>query len=91
MYRLISKLVIYKELGEDSILVRLSELIKEVDSSLKEGTEDIYKKEQLISGIYTQINRLLSLATDYGFTDNLWHNYLAYILAMAENPFSITC
>lgn len=91
MYRLISKLVIYKELGEDSILVRLSELIKEVDSSLTEGKEDIYKKEQLISGIYTQINRLLALATDFGFSDNLWHNYLAYILAMAENPFSITC
>jgi len=91
MYRLISKLVIYKELGKDSILVRLSELIKEVDLKLSGDQEDIFEKERIISEIYEQINRLLSLATDYGFNDNLWHNYLAFILAMAENSFTITC
>lgn len=91
MYRLISKLVIYKEIGEDSILARLSGLIKEADSRLTGENEDAFEKERIISDIYTQINRLLSLATDYGFTGNLWHNYLSFILAMAENPFSITC
>ena len=33
----------------------------------------------------------MDVATKYGFDENLWHNYLAYILATNENPFSITC
>ncbi|MFQ9896666.1 MAG: ATP-binding protein [Lachnospira sp.] len=41
--------------------------------------------------IYTQIKRLLEVATDYGFDKNLWHNYLTFILITNENPFSITC
>lgn len=90
MYRLISKLVIYKNLGRDSLLVRLSELIKETDSLIVREKSDVFEKEKITSEIYTLINQLLELATDYGFNKNLWHNYLAYILATAENPFSIT-
>ena len=41
--------------------------------------------------VYTQIKRLLTLATDFGFDKNLWHNYLAYFMITNENPFSITC
>ena len=37
------------------------------------------------------IKRLLELATQYGFNDNLWHNYLTYLLMTNENPFSMTC
>ena len=31
------------------------------------------------------------VATDYGFDENLWHNYLTFYLVTNENPFSITC
>ena len=31
------------------------------------------------------------MSTDYGFDDNLWHNYLTYLLITDENPFSLTC
>lgn len=41
--------------------------------------------------INTQVKRILKVATDYGFDDNLWHNYLTFFLIMSENPFSITC
>ncbi len=34
---------------------------------------------------------MLDLATIYGFDDNLWHNYLTFILITLENPFSVTC
>ncbi len=91
MYRLISKLVIYKNLGEDSLLFQLAKLIKEFDSFCNREETDIYEKERIISQIYSLINQLLELATDYGFNQNLWHNYLAYLLATTENPFSITC
>ena len=91
MYRLISKLVIYRNLEKDCILFQLSEGIKELDSCLAGQSDGSFEKEVITSRIYTQINRLLELATDYGFNTNLWHNYLAFLLVTTENPFSMTC
>ena len=82
MYRLTSKLIIYRNIGEDSILFRISDICKKFH-------EGDYEKESLITEILVQINRLLDLATQYGFDKNLWHNYLAYLLAMTENPFTL--
>ncbi len=92
MYSKISKLVIYRNLEKDSILFSLAETIENM-SKLPKGQSglDSVLKEEIIAKIYIQINRLLDLATEYGFDQNLWHNYLAYILAINENPFSITC
>lgn len=94
MYRLISKLVVYKNIGKDSLLVKLAETIKRYDCLLekesREGTGGI-ERENIISDIYSLINELLDIATIYGFDDNLWQNYLAYLLISTENPFSITC
>ncbi len=82
MYRLTSKLVIYRNIGEDSILFCLSGIFQRFAAG---G----YVKEDLITDIYVQINRLLDLSTRYGFDKNLWHNYLAFLLAMTENPFTL--
>lgn len=82
MYRLTSKLVIYRNIGEDSILFQLADICQRF-------AEGNYKKENLITEILGQINRLLDLATKYGFDKNLWHNYLAFLLAMTENPFTL--
>lgn len=82
MYRLTSKLVIYRNIGEDSILFRFADICQQFES-------DNYVKENLITEIYIEINRLLEVATRYGFDKNLWHNYLAFILAMSENPFTL--
>ncbi|MDO4274030.1 MAG: ATP-binding protein [Eubacteriales bacterium] len=82
MYRLTSKLVIYRNIGEDSILFQLADICQRF-------AEGSYKKENLITEILGQINRLLDLATRYGFDKNLWHNYLAFLLAMTENPFTL--
>lgn len=90
MYNLISKLVIYRKLEKDSILFSLAETIEKVNA-LSEAEQNTSVKDEMTASIYTQINRLLELATEYGFDQNLWHNYLAYILAVNENPFSITC
>ncbi len=82
MYRLTSKLVIYRNFGEDSILLALADICARFAAG-------DYKKEELVTDIYAQINRLLSLATKYGFDRNLWQNYLAFLLAMNENPFTM--
>ena len=34
---------------------------------------------------------IIKPSDDYGFDDNLWHNYLTFFLMMSENPFSMTC
>ena len=117
MYRLISKLLVYKNLGDDCLLYRLANIIRAYESFKDKEIspyekEDSVKdksftrkfvptaqslqftekgKEDIISGIYSIMNDLLDIATDYGFDKNLWHNYLAYLLISNENPFSITC
>ena len=91
MYRLISKLVIYKNLEQDSLLLQLSELIKEFDLSVSSHGLTVFEKEAINSRIYSLIHELLKLATDYGFNTNLWHNYLAFVIITSENPFSLTC
>jgi len=82
MHHLTSKLVIYKNINQDSILLRLSNICQQFESG-------DYAKEDLISDIYIEINRLLDISTIYGFDENLWHNYLAFVLAMTENPFTL--
>ncbi len=84
MYRLLSKLVVYRNIDKDSILFRLSDITRRFYT-------EKYEREELVSDIYTEIHRLLDIATKYGFNDNLWHNYLAYLLATTENPFSVCC
>ena len=84
MYQEISQLLMYGDLDRDGILYNLGELFGEYES----GT---YDRTKLIRGLNTQVRRLLMVATDYGFDENLWHNYLTFFLMMNENPFSLTC
>ena len=84
MYRETSKLLLYSKLGEDSILLRLSEIFYDWDHQACE-------KSALIRRIYVEIKRILDLATTYGFDTNLWHNYLTFVLITNENSFSLTC
>ena len=81
MYELISNLILYGNLPKDEILVQLAKLLSDDEKS----------NHELRQEIYGQIKRLLELATQYGFNDNLWHNYLTYLLMTNENPFSMTC
>lgn len=84
MYREIAKLIMYGDMDKDCILYQLGEIFRRFD-------EKTSSKPELIKDIYTQLKRLLIVATDYGFNYNLWHNYLTFYLVTNENPFSITC
>lgn len=84
MNHIISKLLIYGDMPKDSILMELSDIFKKAEK----GEES---NDGLVTGLYIQVKRILKVATDYGFNDNLWHNYLTYLLITDENPFSITC
>lgn len=82
MYKESAKLVLYRNFGNDSIFQQLCEICRDFD-------EGQYKESVLIERIYVQIKALLDLSTSYGFDDNLWHNYLTYLLLMNENSFSL--
>ncbi len=84
MYREIAKLIMYGDLDRECILYQFGEIFRRFD-------EKTSSKPALIKDIYTQIKRLLIVATDYGFNHNLWHNYLTFYMVTNENPFSITC
>jgi len=82
MHKILSRLVVYRMTDNDSILNQLAEVCRLFESGQ-------YNREDLISRVLLQINRLLLLSTQYGFDHNLWHNYLAFLLAVTETPFSL--
>ena len=84
MYEQISQLLMYGDLDQDSILYQLGEIFARYE-------QGGWRKMDLVRDINTQVKRILKVATDYGFDDNLWHNYLTFVLMMSENPFSMTC
>lgn len=91
MYNIVSKLIIFGDMPKDSILMELSNIIKEYKQADEQQELSENKKSEIITRVYQQVKRILEVATDYGFNDNLWHNYLTYLLITDENPFSITC
>ena len=83
MYREVAKLILYRDLGEDSILLKLAQIFEDFENGCESNA-------RLITRIYEQMKALLDTATMYGFDKNLWHNYLTFILLTNENSFSMT-
>ncbi|MCR5667012.1 MAG: ATP-binding protein [Eubacterium sp.] len=76
--KLISKLVIYKEFNHGDVLEDFCTLMEEG----YEGNEELF---------YQAFHRLIDLASSYGFEGNIWHNYLAFLIANNENSYSLAC
>lgn len=83
MNRILPHLILYSDLGRDSILVRLAEIVRDC----KNGGAT----EQLLQRTYAQVKRLLDLSTVCGFDENLWQCYLTWILMTNDNSFTRTC
>ena len=84
MDHIISKLLIYGSLPEDSILFQMGDICRQ-------AREHTQSNDVLITRCYQQVKHILEVATDYGFDTNLWHNYLTFCLITDENPFTLTC
>ena len=65
MYKEISQLIMYGNLDNSSILSSMADIFNRFDNKLS-------SKEELVTDIYTQVKRILEVATDYGFDKNLW-------------------
>ena len=84
MYKEVSKLLLYSNLGIDSVLVKLCGIFEKWEKQKED-------KDTLVHEIYVQVKRILDLATGYGFDKNLWQNYLTFVIIQNENSFSLTC
>ncbi len=83
MYRQVAKLILYGEVNQDSILFQISDIYRRFDAG-----ED---RAELLNELHIQVKHLLVVATQYGFDENLWQNYLTFFIVNNENPFSLTC
>ena len=79
----IEKLIVYRNLANDEILKETADIIREFEA-------DATDRDELISRIYNCINKLLAVSTENSFDNNLWQNYLTYLLVMDENPFALS-
>lgn len=74
----------YGSMPKESILMQMADICTELEAGTTEQTV-------LRTRVFQQVKRILMTATDYGFNENLWQNYLTFVLIMDENPFSLTC
>ena len=84
MYHAISRLLLYSDLGENEILVRLAHILR----GWEQGESD---RDELVARINAQVKRLLDLSTACGFDENLWQCYLTWLLMTNRNSFTQTC
>ena len=80
MHNIICKLVLFRP-EEDSILRKLSQALREVGDGAPTSA--------LLDEISLQFRRMVDLADELSMEGNLWHNYLAWFLLTAENPFTL--
>lgn len=80
----ISQLLLYRNFDNGDILYDMMWIYKEVEASFTDA-------EGMRDSLYTTINKLIELSVSHGFEGNLWHTYLAYLLANNENSYSTAC
>jgi predicted AAA+ superfamily ATPase len=71
--------MIYQELFDD-----FGWLIEHVD-------DEYYNDEDKISLLYESVNSLIEVSENYGLEGNLFHSFLAFMIAYNENAFSTSC
>ncbi|MFA9377506.1 MAG: ATP-binding protein [Lachnotalea sp.] len=59
--------------------------------NIAKNENEQYDKSELTTLLYRCVNQLIELAERYGFEGNVWHNYLALLLANNENAYSTAC
>ena len=78
------ELIVYRNLEQESILRDMTWLMQHYG-------DDYYNLEDRTALLYDCMLRLLELSVSHGFYGNLWHCYLANLLANDENCYSTAC
>jgi len=77
----IDECILYRDFEQGEILKNVTVMIKVI--------QDGQKPEKMRDTFYESLNGLVEMAERYGFSGNLWHNYLTFLLVNKENAFSI--
>ena len=91
MYSLLSSLVLYRNLADDSVLADVAGVYRDL-AARRDPAGDLPRDVRcdLAARANAAAKRLLDLATTYGFDRDLWADYLAFCLLTDENSFSLT-
>lgn len=79
-----NQLILYKNLEH-------GELLSNITFLMENCVNEYYNKEDMVGLLFESLNQLFELAASHGFEGNLWHNYLAFLLANDENAYSMEC
>lgn len=92
----LKELILYRT-DEESLLGRLAELLldlQEQDEIFDEdgnGHPSAYDENAIRENYFSCMQELIEVAESHGFSGNLWHCYLTYVLVYHENAFSKAC
>lgn len=99
MMERIKELILYREEGE-ALLNRIAALmldIRELEAEAALPEEEapaylpVYEESQIRENYFGCMQELIEIAESHGFSGNLWHCYLTYLLVYHENAFSKAC
>jgi len=82
----ISNLILYRDFKNGDILEDFVSLYNEFNDDVAGGDMNVARGKY-----YDALNRIIELSASLGFTGNLWHTYLTYLLANNENAYSTAC
>lgn len=77
----IQECILYRDFQHGEILNQMTALMNACES----GQEEVKAQEEVF---FCCVNGLVEMAGSYGFSGNLWHNYLTFLLVNHENAFS---
>ncbi len=76
------ELILYKDFGREHLFYDFARLIENCKTGVQKEMADLY---------YKCIHELVELSENHGFSGNLWHIFLAYLLVNNENAYSRAC
>ena len=80
----LNECILYRNFEHGEILDKMAELM----NAWEQKVPDLKDKEGMF---FECANGLVEMAGSYGFSGNLWHCYLTFLLVNNENAFSTAC
>lgn len=79
----IRECILYRDFEQGELLEKMTMLMEDISHP-----KVLYGKD---GEYFACIHQLVEMAGTYGFSGNLWHDYLTYLLVNHENAFSTAC
>ena len=93
----LKELILYRP-GEEELLGRFAALLLDLENMAAEkeaagedGFVTVYEENDIQNQYFGCMQELIEIGESHGFSGNLWHCYLTYLLVYHENAFSKAC